>query len=216
MSTKNLIRWNGLISLSAGLLYALGALLHPVGEGLIAIDNPNWISAHLIYWVSILLMHLGLVGIFARQAKHMGWLGLIGFVLAFVGTALVGSIVLVASTILPVIAANSPEIFDLTATLPDFLIPVFVLGFGLGWILFGFASMRAGILPRWSGLLVAIGVTLFVISEAIPLGTSLAHILVTGGDLIFGLGLVWMGYALWSEKRETEDYGKSATRLSAS
>ena len=34
MSTTKLIRWSGLISILAGVLYALGALLHPVGEDL--------------------------------------------------------------------------------------------------------------------------------------------------------------------------------------
>jgi hypothetical protein len=211
-----LIRWSGLISLLAGVLYAVGALLHPVGEGLAAVSSPNWVPAHLIYWVAVMLMQLGLVGVYARQVEQTGWLGLVGFVLAFVGTALVSSILLYVSTALPLIAGEAQTIFDQAATPPVFLLPVFVLGFGLGWILLGVATMRAGVLPRWSGLLLIIGVTLFVSSEALPFEATLAHILVTVGDIIFGLGLVWMGYVLWSEKREPVKYGKSATRVSAS
>ena len=86
MTTANLIRWSGLTTLLAGVLYAAGALLHPVGEDLAAVNNPNWVPAHLVYWVSVLLLHLGLVGLYARQAKQTGWLGLVGFVLAFIGT----------------------------------------------------------------------------------------------------------------------------------
>jgi hypothetical protein len=200
----------------AGVLYAVGALLHPVGESLAAVSSPNWVPAHLVYWVSVLLLHLGLVGLYARQAEQTGRLGLVGFVLAFMGTALVGSILVFASTILPLIAAEAQAIFDRAARPPDFLLPVFILGFGLGWILLGVATMRAGMLPRWSGLLLIIGVTLFMISEAAPFEATLAHTLVTAGDILFGLGLMWIGYALWSEQREPEQYDQSAARVSAS
>ena len=216
MTTANLIRWSGLTNLLAGVLYAVGALLHPVGEDLAAVNNPNWVPAHLVYWVSVLLLHLSLVGIYARQMKQTGWLGLVGFVLAFIGTALVGSILVMASTVMPLIADEAPTILDQAITPPDFLLPVFVFGFGLGWILIGIATMRAGVLPRWSGLMLIIGVILFLISEAVPFEESLAHILVTVGDISFGLGLVWIGYTLWSDKREPVQYGQPATTVSAS
>jgi hypothetical protein len=207
MSPANLIRWSGLISLLAGVLYAAGAVLHPVGEGLSAVMNPNWVPSHLVYWVAVLLLHLGLVGLYARQVEQTGPLGLVGFVLAFVGTALVGSILLYVATVLPLIAAEAQPIFERAATPPAFLQPVFVLGFGLDWILLGAATLRAGVLPRWSGLLLIVGVTLFVLSEVAPLAVTLRHLLVTVGDILFGLGLVWIGYALWSERRARLAWG---------
>jgi hypothetical protein len=207
MSPANLIRWSGLISLLAGVLYAAGAVLHPVGEGLGAVMNPNWVPSHLVYWVAVLLLHLGLVGLYARQVEQTGPLGLVGFVLAFVGTALVGSILLYVATVLPLIAAEAQPTFERAATPPAFLQPVFVLGFGLGWILLGAATLRAGVLPRWSGLLLIVGVTLFVLPEVAPLAVTLRHLLVTAGDILFGLGLVWIGYALWSERRARLAWG---------
>src|SRR5215211_1436791 len=74
MSSAKLIRWSGLISLSAGVLYALAAFLHPVGEDLAAVTSPKWVPAHLVYWVSVILMQLGLVGLYARQVEKAGWL----------------------------------------------------------------------------------------------------------------------------------------------
>lgn len=202
MSTAKLIDWSGLASILAGVFYAVGALLHPVGEDLAAVNSSNWVPAHLVYWVSILLLHFGLVGMYARQAEQSGWLGLVGFVLALIGTALVGSILLYVSTVLPLIADEAQSIFDEAATPPDFLQPVFVFGFGLGWILLGIVTMRTGVLPRWSGLMLIIGVTLFVISEAGTFEETLAHLLVTAGDIIFGLALMWIGYTLWSDSHE--------------
>lgn len=214
MSTARLIRYSASITILAGLLYAIGALLHPVGEDLAAVNNPSWIPSHMVYWVSVILLHIGLVGLYAHQAEKMGRLGLLGFVLAFIGTALVGSILLVVSTIIPLIATETPQVFEQAMTLPNYVAAMFVLGFGLGYILFGLATMRAGVLPRWSGLLLVIGVTLFIISEMVPLENTLAHMLVTIGDILFGLGLVWMGYTLGRTRKAVTE-AKSASGLSA-
>lgn len=202
MLTTNLIRWSGLASVLAGVLYALGALLHPVGEDLAAYTSPKWVPAHQVYWVSAMLMLFGLVGLYARQVEKTGWLGLVGFVLAFIGTVLVDSIFVMASTVIHLVAVQAPALFDQAAAPPTFGVLVVVLGFILGYILFGIATMRAGVLPRWSGLLLIIGSAMFMISEAVPLNASLSHLIVTIGDAIFGAGFVWMGFALWSEKRE--------------
>jgi hypothetical protein len=203
MSTTNLIRWSGLASVLAGVLYALAAFLHPVGEDLAAVNSSLWVPAHLVYWVSVLLMQLGLVGLYARQVEKTGWLGLVGFVLAFIGTAVVGTILFMVSTMIPLIAAEAPAIFDQAMTPPPiFSLLVFILGFGLGYILFGVASMRARVFSRWTGLFLIIGVSFFMVSEAPLFDRTLSHMIVTIGDVVFGLGFAWMGYTLWSEKRE--------------
>jgi hypothetical protein len=202
MSTAKLIRWSGLISILAGVLYALGALLHPVGENLAAYSSPKWVPAHQVYWASAMLMLFGLVGLYARQVEKTGLLGLVGFVLAFIGTILVNSIFFMVSTVIHLVAVQAPALFDQAAAPPTFGVLILVLGFILGYILFGIATMRAGVLPRWSGLLLIIGSAMFMISEAVPLNASLSHLIVTIGDVIFGAGFVWMGFALWSEQRE--------------
>jgi len=198
-----------------GVLFPLAALIHPNGEDLAAVNMPNWVPAHLLGLVSVTLIHLGLIGLYARQVEETGWLGLVGFVLAFVGGAFASTTQYVTSTVIPLIAAQAPALFDQAMTPPPFAPPVFVLGFVLGHVLFGLATMRAGVLPHWSGLLVIIGIVLFFLGEVSFLAQRLAvpalqqvfelirrlRVIVLFGDVAFGLGLVWMGYALWSEKR---------------
>jgi hypothetical protein len=193
----------------------VAAFIHPLGEDIASVSSSNWVPAHLLGWVSVTLMHLGLIGLYARQAEKAGWLGLAGFVLAFVGGAFAGGVQYVAATVIPLIAAQAPALFDQATTPPFFAPPLIVLGFVLGHILFGLATMRAGVLPRWSGLMVSIGVLLFFIGELSFLGQRLPqpgleqvletirrlHVIVLFGDAAFGFGLAWMGYALWSEKR---------------
>jgi hypothetical protein len=202
MSTAKLIRWSGLMSILAGVLYALGALLHPVGEDLDAYLSPNWVPAHQVYWVAAILMLFGLVGLYARQVEETGWLGLVGFGLAFIGTVLVSGIFAVASTVIHLVAVESPALFDQAVTPPAYGVIVLVLGYILGYVLFGIATTRAGVFPRGSGILLVIGSVMFFVSESVPLSASLSHLVVTIGDVIFGASFVWMGFALWSEKRE--------------
>jgi len=204
MSSTKLIRWSGLAAVLAGVLYALGALLHPVGETLASVNSPSWIPSHLVYWVSAMLMVFSLVGLYARQAAKAGWLGLVGFLLALAGTAFAGSIFFMASTVLPLVAAGSPSVFGQVMPPPAFAVVVLGVGFVLGYLLFGVATIRAGVFPRWSGSLLIIGVLLFTISEMSLLDPAISHLVVTLGDVLFGIGLAWMGYALWSEERGPE------------
>jgi len=216
MSTTNLIRWSGLIAMLGGILFPVAAFLHPNGEDLSAVSMPNWVPAHLLGFVSVTVMHLSLIGLYARQVEQAGWLGLVGFVLAFVGGAFAIVIQYVTSILIPLIASQAPALFDQAMTPPQFAPPLFVLGFILGHVLFGVATIRAAVLPRGSGILVIIGILLFFLGEVSFLGQGLSapalqqvfalirklHGIVLLGDIAFGLGLAWMGYSLWKEKRQ--------------
>jgi len=201
MSTANLIRWSGAASLLAGVLHVLGALLHPVGEDLASVNSPNWELAHLLYWASVIVLLLGLIGLYTRQMEKTGMFGLVGFLLAFIGTAIVGAFLFFAATIMPLVATMVPEQFAQLTAPPAFALPLFGLTFGLGFILFSISIIRAGILPRWSGWLLLIAILLSM-AEGSPMDRTLLHMIVTAGHVLLGLSFVWMGYALWSEKRE--------------
>ena len=66
----------------------------------------------------------------------------------------------------------------------------------LGGLLFGIATFRAGILPRWAAGLLAITAALT------PLAALLPHPLQRLAAVPMGFALAWLGYALWSERRE--------------
>lgn len=213
MTISALVRWSGFMAMLGGLLFPVAALMHPNGEDLASVQMQNWVPAHLLGWIAVSLIHLGLVGLYTCQAKETGWLGLIGFLLAFVGTAFASTVQYVASTAIPLIATQAPELFDQATTPPQFGPPLIILGFVLGHVLFGLATMRAGVLPKWSGLMVMIGVTLFFLGELSFFGQKAPalqlvfdvirewRVVILIGDAAFGLGLAWMGYALWADRR---------------
>ena len=65
----------------------------------------------------------------------------------------------------------------------------------LGGLLFGIATFRAGILPRWPAGLLAVAAALT------PLAALLPHAIQRLVGIPVGLALAWLGYALWSERR---------------
>jgi hypothetical protein len=121
-----------------------------------------------------------LLGLRARQAPAYGRLGTAGFIVAFLGTAL-----LCAITVIAIITHD--------ALGEAFLSSVFVSGM-LGWLvgfpLLGVATLRAKVLPRWCGVLLL---------AYVPLVVFLLSSYGWGG---IALGLLWvaLGYALVSER----------------
>ena len=67
----------------------------------------------------------------------------------------------------------------------------------LGGLLFGIATFRAGILPRWAGALLAASTALAPVAAVLP-NASQPKIAIP-----MGLALAWLGYALWAERRAT-------------
>jgi membrane protein implicated in regulation of membrane protease activity len=66
----------------------------------------------------------------------------------------------------------------------------------LGGLLFGVATLRAGILSRWAAGLLAVAAVLTPAAALLPL----EHRSIVAVPV--GIALAWLGYALWSERRE--------------
>ena len=76
----------------------------------------------------------------------------------------------------------------------------------LGGVLFGIATFRAAILSRWAAGLLALGAVSSPAFALVPLALApLAAVPV-------GLGLAWLGYALWSERRGQASQPVPATK----
>src|SRR5207302_10058165 len=67
----------------------------------------------------------------------------------------------------------------------------------VGGVLFGVATFRAGVLPRWAGGGLAVGTL-----APLVLSLLLPHEFIRLAAVPAGLALALLGYALWSERRE--------------
>jgi hypothetical protein len=206
--TFNLIRWAGLSALLAGICYVFVGVFHPPNLPS-SVPSTRWEIVHIVACAMSFFAVLGMAGLYARQAKRTGWLGLAGFLLLTFWFVLIMGFSFVEAFVLPHIATTAPSFLQgwfgmLTgsattvklgslATLWTLSGPIYMLG----GLLFGIAIFRAAILPRWAGALLALGTLLAPVAKALP-NASQPKIAIP-----VGLALAWLGYALWSERRSS-------------
>jgi hypothetical protein len=145
---------------AAGVLVVVATLLHPSRETATTIvaSELRLVAAHTVYTVAWLLVLLGLPGLYAAERGGMARLGLVGFLTAFIGTYLIavtGNFGFLA----PVLARHSPAVLDSISqhspvVIINGLAAVLIM---IGYVLLGVAMIRTVALPRWSGVLVAVG-----------------------------------------------------------
>ena len=208
ITSAALIRWAGLAAMGTGIIYIAIQAIHPL-DVLSSVTTTRWAFVHYLSLVMDLLGLLGVTGLYARQVEKSGWLGLAGYLLFGLFWALDVAFHFIEAFVEPVVASEAPKfvagLLGMINNVPSQVnlgaIPgVYsldgILGYVLGGLLFGIATFRAGILPRWAGALLALGVILPpLLSSMVP------H----PYDRIFavpvGLALAWLGYALFSERR---------------
>ncbi len=213
MTTSRLFSLAGLSAIAAGIMFVIVGMLHvPVSHhgGLSSVTGDVWVLTHsLTIGVSFFGL-LGIVGIYARQAKEAGWLGLAGLLLASLWLVLVPGFTLFEALILPLVAVEAPTFaagflgifngsvgtnFGTLATVWTLMGLMFILG----PLLFGIATFRAGVLSKWAaGLFGLGGVTSVAFALLPPELLSLATVPVS-------LGLAWLGYDLVTERRPASE-----------
>ena len=204
MSTKNLSRWSGIACILAGLLTVLTTLVHPSRETLEIIleQELRLVAGHWLGTFFCGFLLLGLPGLYAAQSERAGRFGLLSFLILFFGTLFTAESHSY-SFFAPVLAAQAPAMLDAINAYPPVIAlnALLAVGFFLGFILFGIATLRARVVPRQAGILMAIGSPLQLVGGVLSqLVFEALFIVVILGALALGLGLAWAGYSLWSHK----------------
>ncbi len=208
-TTSNLIRWAGLSAVVGGTLFVAMQPIHPP-EILSSVTTPAWAIVHYVGIAMCLLNLLGITGIYARQAQQAGWLGLAGFLLFGLMWALTASFQFAEALILPLLATEAPRFavgfLGITSGSPSEvslgILPAVYSATSVlylfGGVLLGIATFRAGVLPRWAGGGLAVATV-----APLALSLLLPHEFIRLAAVPIGVALVWLGCALWSERRET-------------
>lgn len=209
ITTSKLIRWTGLAAIVAGIIFAGIQPFHPV-DVLASVTTGTWTTIIALKLTMCFLFLVGLTGLYARQAKQSGRLGFVGFLLLSLSWWLQASFVFVELFILPVLASSTPQFVESylgivngspgemnIGALPAVYGAVGVL-YLLGGLVFGIATFRARVLPRWpAGLLAAAAIVT-------PAAALLPHALQRYAAVPMGIAMIWLGYALFRKQ------GKSA------
>lgn len=174
----DLYRWSGVIGIAAGVLNSIVELLpERIGQPLDLLVNT------LGLWV--------LAALYLRQREESGVLGLIAYALQSFGMALMIGFLFTQAFVLAGFDAAQR-----TAVLagPTGLATVIALAIvTMGAVLFGIATLRAGVFPKWAALLLMIG---FVMA---PVGAFVPRLIKSTGEFILSAGLIGLSYALVSD-----------------
>ncbi len=203
MSAPALLRWRGIALAIGGVGIALFMLtLYPLGNPFspnVLLTSQSLIS-HLFHTVGAFATLFGLEGLYVRQKERAGQLGLIGFILAFAGTAFSFTGGLVAAFIFPPVAASAPAVLDPKGpffsglgSVPFLLL--FVLSLA-GYGLLGLATLRAGVFARAAAWLLIVGAILLNLPIEPAGPTPLIVSLI--GAISWSAAVIWLGWELWT------------------
>lgn len=184
MNTQPLVRLSALATLATALLLAVGNLLYFSG----ARSTPTFV------WISIIesmVRVFVVMAVYAAQARRGGMIALFGFVITTIGLLFYlvyseGRLALAVGFISQAQADQLPQfaslaLLDLLATWAT----------ALGTLLFGVATFRAGVFPRWAGAMLAVvGATTVAEIRAVEYLWAALSV----------LAWAWIGWSLWASQ----------------
>jgi hypothetical protein len=188
MSYSNLIGWSGFAAMVAGALLLIAELL----ELLPAFDDLPFSELALsgvftlqltLYLLGLILLAVGLVGLYAHQFEAAGPLGLVGFLAAFAGTVFFTGFFWASIFVAPALALGAPEFLDQSGRFPGFRLSLLI--YAVGWLLFGLALLKAQGYPRVPVVALILGAALDL------LGAPLS-------GLVIDASFIWLGFSLFS------------------
>ncbi len=209
-----LMRLAGASAVLAGLSIIIMGMFHPVNVPE-AVTTATWMNVHIVATAMGFFGLFGMAGLYAHQSEESGWLGLAGFLLFSLWFGFVMPFCFVEAFILPRLATVSPAFvagflgmftgvpsevdLGILPTLWNLSGPMFILG----PLLFGIATFRARVLPRWAGGLLALGAFLVPVGGMVPPEYQPEVALIP-----IGLAVTWLGAALILER-----HGKPSASL---
>jgi hypothetical protein len=178
MTSATLFRLSGLSLLVSGLVAATIHLVVLFAPQVIDphAHDPLTVHIYLVASTAVLLLILGLPGLYARQAARAGLAGLAGTILIFFSIAILdGTHEVIGTAFWPALAAD-PATAPLLAAGEQavqrgplgVLIPLGALLLIAGFLLLGFATLRARVLPRWLGVVFIIAEPLALVVFMVP------------------------------------------------
>jgi hypothetical protein len=163
MSRILLIRLAGLAAALAGLLRGIASFTPTAAS----------VGLQIFYFTIDVLLLLAVIGVYAFQWKETGRWGVVGFLLAFIGAAL-----LIVHDVVSAVAL---------------LYPVAAFLFAVGISVLAIRSWAAHTLPRWTLALLIISTVLGILGFLIK-GFGILFVI---SGAIFGIGFIGVGLTVW-------------------
>ena len=206
ISPTTLIRVAAAAAVAAGMIFIGIQINHPQSD-VAAVTTTEWAVRNTLKIVMAALALVGITGMYLRQVKQIGLLGLAGYLVFGAGYLTTVGTAFISAFVLPSIADTDPGYVDdvlaaatngsasgdiglLQAAL--YFSGITFLGGGL---IFGIALYRARVLSRWASTLLAVASVLTVTLAVLP--DAFYRFLAVPNSI----AMIGLGYSLWLSTR---------------
>lgn len=166
------------------------------------VQHGQWTFVAMIGWIAGISGILGITGAYFKQSDKTGALGLIGFIFLFSGVVLHACTLGWEAVLWKIIASKSDyssllsgETILYTDPMVLIFFTVLSLCFFTGWLLFGIASFKAAVFPRYLSVLIIFCGILFQMTPFLPGRLSIiGSIIYFPGCFLLGLNMTGLIY----------------------
>ena len=205
ITTTTLTRAAGLAAVAGGLLFIAVQINHPLLNAPFTTTTEYAVRETGKIFMAVLSL-VGITGLYLRQVRQTGVLGLLGYLVLSVGYLTILSVQIIAVFVLPDLAASQPGYVDDVLAVATSGTPIgdvsrmqtlnhVLFAYIVGGIIFGIALFRANVLARWAAALMSLGAVATVATFVLP---ELVQRLFA---IPAGVALIGLGYSLWREQR---------------
>jgi hypothetical protein len=192
----------------AGSIFIAVQIKHPATDTFTT-ETTQWVAREIAKTVMVALALAGITGMYLRQYRKAGILGLVGYLVFAAGYLALFSVEVIAAAVLPNLVHTEPGfVNDVVAaangatTHGDIgglqtLLSIAGAGYILGGLLFGIALFRTRVLARWAAALLAVSTVataaLAVLPESFNRPLAVPE----------GIALIGLGVSLWRNPRDS-------------
>jgi hypothetical protein len=206
ITPATLIRSAGVAAVVAGLIFIGVQINHPHSD-VASVTTTEWAVRNSLKVLMAALALAGITGMYLRQVKQIGLLGLVGYLIFGSGYLTIIGVAFVSAFVLPSIAETNPGyVNDVLAAatngsatgdigLMQSALAVSGITFLVGGLVFGIALYRARVLARWAAALLAVASVLTVTLAVLP--DAFYRFLAFPNSI----AMIGLGYSLWLTTR---------------
>jgi hypothetical protein len=206
VTPDRLLRAAGIAAAAAGAIFVAVQINHPPLD-VTTVATTDVVVRDIAKAVMSVLALAGITGMYLRQVRQFGALGLVGWLLFSLGYLAMFGVEVVAGFVLPSLVDTAPGYVEdvLAAAVGgtptgdigamQALLTISGIGYMGGGLVFGIALYRAGVLARWAAALLAAGTASTLALSVLPESLNRPF------AVPVGIALVGLGLSLWRDQR---------------
>jgi hypothetical protein len=208
VTATSLTKAAGAAAAVAGAIFIAVQIGHP-SSGSFTTETTQWVARSATKTVMAALALAGITGMYLRQYRRAGILGLIGYLVFAAGYLALFSVEVIAAAVLPNLVHSEPGFVNDVVAVANggtadgdigglqTLFAIAGAGYIVGGLFFGTALFRSGIPARWAAALLAVSTAataaLAVLPESFNRPLAVPE----------GIALIALGVSLWRNPRDS-------------